>query len=290
MLVDWPAKILLFGEYTVLNGSKALATPFDYFNGHWSFTQDYSKEREISRKVLSAFISQAPESILDLNRIKQDYEAGIWFNSTIPHGYGLGSSGALIAAIFQVYGMSSGDLLKDMRSLALLEHYFHGSSSGIDPLVSLLKRPLLIHNFESVTTLEGNLNLKGFFLLNTGNARQTGPLVKIFKSKLENPDFSRGCAEVLAREVDMAVELLLNHHLDSLVHHLWIISKFQFDYFSEMIPLQMRDFWAKGLNNGDYILKLCGAGGGGFLIGYSNKLSIAKLKEEFNPFDVLELN
>lgn len=289
MLEQWPAKILLFGEYTILNGSKALATPYDFYSGGWSFSDEHSIEREISRKVLSAFISQAPENILDLTKLRHDFEAGIWFNSSIPHGYGLGSSGALIAAIFQIYGKSTGNLLQDMRLLASLEHYFHGSSSGIDPLVSLLQKPLLINSFESIITIEKKLMLDGFFLLNTGHSRQTGPLVKIFKSKLENPDFSRGCSEVLVREVNTAVDLVLSDEGSTLSHHLWIISKFQFDYFSEMIPLQMREFWARGLNNGDYVLKLCGAGGGGFLIGYSNKLSIDQLRDVFNPFDVLGL-
>lgn len=288
MLKRWPGKILLFGEYTVLNGSKAFATPYDLFYGEWSFNQEASIGREISRKVLFEFISQASESILDAKKLKDDYEKGLWFKSSIPHGYGLGSSGALIAAIFENYGKASGEVLDDMRLLASLEHYFHGSSSGIDPLVSLSQKPLLIHNFDQVQPLDNRSNLRGFFLLNTGHSRQTGPLVKIFKQKLADPEFSRGCSEVLVREVNSAIDLLLNNS-NELQHHLWLISKFQLDYFSEMIPLHMKDFWAKGLNSGDYILKLCGAGGGGFLLGYSSKFKQSELKDLFSPFEILDI-
>jgi mevalonate kinase len=51
----------------------------------------------------------------------------------------------------------------------------------------------------------------------------------------------------------------------------------------------MRGLWSKGLESGDYILKLCGAGGGGFVLGFSDKLSTEEKIKIFDPHDLLEL-
>lgn len=269
----FPAKILLLGEYTILNGSKALAIPYSDFSGKWSFEPLHTEDAKISHSSLVSFLAHSSEKYLDYNRLKQDIENGLWFDSTIPHGFGLGSSGALIAAIFETYGKKTGSILENKVGLARLEDYFHGSSSGIDPLVSLIQKPLLIHSFNQVEAYGSSLNLDGFFLLNTGKPRQTGPLVSIYQEKMKDPEFKRGCAEVLSREVNFAIDGILQNDRSNLFHHMWLISKFQWEYFPEMIPTQMRGPWSKGLESGEYILKLCGAGGGGFILGFSDKLA-----------------
>jgi mevalonate kinase len=75
----------------------------------------------------------------------------------------------------------------------------------------------------------------------------------------------------------------------NLFHHLWHISKFQWDFFPEMIPTKERGPWARGIESGDFILKLCGAGGGGFILGYSNKHNIHEMREIFNNYEIKEL-
>ena len=285
----YPAKILLLGEYTILNGSKALAIPYNKFSGKWSFGPLETPDSILSHSNLRSFLAHRSEEYLDFARLKNDIENGLWFDSNIPHGYGVGSSGALIAAIFKTYGLNPGPILQDKVSLARLEDFFHGSSSGIDPLVSLIQKPLLIHSFDDVETLDGRLNLAGFFLLNTGKPRQTGPLVSIYQEKMKDPEFKRGCAEVLSREVNFAIQEILGNDYSNLFHHLWLISKFQWEYFPEMIPTQMRGLWSRGLESGDYILKLCGAGGGGYILGFSDKLSTEQKKNTFGPHEFWEL-
>ena len=36
-----------------------------------------------------------------------------------------------------------------------------------------------------------------------------------------------------------------------------------------MIPKKFLKLWKKGLSTNDYIFKLCGSGGGGFLLGFT---------------------
>lgn len=285
----FPAKILLLGEYTILNGSKALAIPYWELSGKWSRSTLESEDSRTSHQSLVSFLEHNSSLYLDYDRLRNEIENGLWFDSSIPHGFGLGSSGALIAALYHSYGIKRGDLLEDKKALAQLESHFHGSSSGIDPLVSLIQKPLLIHSFDDVEIYTKPLYLNGFFLLDTGKPRSTGPLVSIYQEKMKDPEFKRGCAEVLSREVNFAINCILENEKTNLFHHLWLISKFQWEYFPEMIPTQMRGPWLKGLESGDYILKLCGAGGGGFVLGFSEKLKTLDQDELFSKHAVREL-
>jgi mevalonate kinase len=289
MLTSFPAKVLLLGEYTILNGSKALALPYQNLMGEWSFEDDHSSYRESSRKSLLEFIQKSKAQSVDFNKMKSDYDQGLWFKSSIPQGFGLGSSGAVIAAIFERYGAPSDKLLSNKEGLARLEDFFHGSSSGLDPLVSYIQKPLLIHNFNQVEVLSERPNLKGFFLLNTGKPRQTGPLVNIYREKMKDPEFNQGCANILSTEVNFAIESVLGNRTENLSHHLWHISKFQWDFFPEMIPTKERGLWTRGLESGDYILKLCGAGGGGFILGHSSKYDIHQMREILVTHELREL-
>ena len=289
MLKTFPAKIFLFGEYTILSGSKALGVPYWKLQGKWSFEQKDSQDCRISRESMIAFLSHNSEEHIDRERLRRDVEKGLWFDSNIPHGYGVGSSGALAAAIFYTYGKQQGDLISDKNSLARLEDYFHGSSSGLDPLVSYVQKPILIHNVKEVQALDDVIDLSGFFLLDSGKPRQAGPLIGIFQEKLKDPQFKLGCSQVLAKDVNLAIESLIKKDATGLQHHLWHISKFQWEFFPEMIPTNLRGPWSKGLETGEYVLKLCGAGGGGFVLGYSKTLDLAALQAEFSGQEVVRL-
>ncbi|WP_408096197.1 mevalonate kinase [Peredibacter sp. HCB2-198] len=281
----YPAKVLLLGEYTILNGSKALALPYHDLSGKWSTEVNDSEMRENSRKSLLNLAEK-----MNLPLLKRDLGEGLWFDSSIPQGFGLGSSGAVIAAVFDRYGKTQDDLEANKIALARLEDFFHGSSSGFDPLVSHIQKPLLIHNVHEVEVLEERPNLKGFFLLNTGKPRQTGPLVSIYQEKMKDPQFKQGCADILAKDVNFAIDAVLKNDPTNLFHHIWHISKFQWDFFPEMIPTKERGLWARGIETGDFALKLCGAGGGGFLLGYSNKFSLQEMRQILNTHELRDLS
>jgi len=287
MLETYPSKILLLGEYTILNGSQALAIPFSTFSGSWSFQSIDSDKAIRSRNNLMSFLNSSDSRYFDFDKLKNDLQSGMWFDSTIPQGFGLGSSGALIAALFDRYGNKVEGMIEKKNILASLEGFFHGSSSGIDPLVSLLKRPLLIHSFESIEFIEKPFDLNNFFLIDSGRPRNTGPLVSIYQEKMKNSDFKRGCAEILAREVNFAIENVLKQSDQKvLFHHLWLISKFQWEFFQEMIPEHLKALWSQGLDSGDYILKLCGAGGGGYILGYAPDRASTNLDQKFENFQI----
>lgn len=289
MLSSFPAKVLLLGEYTILSGSKALALPYDALKGQWSFEKTQTLPRENSIKSLFHFYENSNASSLDMDRFRADLEKGLWFDSSIPQGFGLGSSGAVIAALYDRYGQKGDHLDHDKKELARLENFFHGSSSGLDPLVSHIQKPLLIHSPSEVEVLEQTPHLDGFFLINTGKPRQTGPLVSIYQEKMKDPEFKRGCAEILAKDVNFAIDAVLSNEPSKIFHHLWHISKFQWDFFPEMIPTKERSIWTRGLETGDYICKLCGAGGGGFILGYSNKFTVEQMRQKLSTHELRNL-
>ena len=51
------------------------------------------------------------------------------------------------------------------------------------------------------------------------------------------------------------------------------ISTFQYQNMQEMIPKLFQQLWRDGLESDDFSLKLCGAGGGGFILGLTKDMS-----------------
>jgi len=263
------AKILLFGEYTVTLGSGALAIPYDEYNGHWDFGVGHEASKQGLRK-LAEYVDHSPELLAKYN-LPDFYDAlerGLYFDSNIPFGYGLGSSGAVVAAFYDTFSYSAkadSTLLK--HELSMLESAFHGASSGIDPLVSLLNVPILIDDQYEITTLKIDKIDYNMFLHDTGISRQTGPLVSSFKFRLTEDKNFKNAVEQLSTINKTAIHSCIMGDHDSLIANFDTISKIQFDFFTEMIPEKYRELWKAGLDSDDYKLKLCGAGGGGFLMG-----------------------
>src|SRR6218665_1810959 len=117
MLKSYAAKVLLLGEYTILSGSKALALPYNELNGRWSFEQNDTQECELSHKSLKEFVDKSKSTSIDRDSMRVELEKGLWFDSSIPHGFGLGSSGAVIAAIYDRFGKPSHVIDKDKIEL-----------------------------------------------------------------------------------------------------------------------------------------------------------------------------
>lgn len=271
-----------------MKGSQALAIPLPAFSGCWKFTAD--KNGNASHQ----HILQLKDYLLDLqekgqllfeiaaDQFESDLENGLYFDSNIPEGYGAGSSGALCAAIYAQYAVAplATSLPQLKKILAQIEGYFHGASSGLDPLVSYLRQPVLIQpdgNLSTVANIPAMANYR-FFLLDTGIPRRTAPLVNWFLDQCTDTYFEKRCIAELAPLTDDAIHCYLNagapkmeDHLFDLCHQ---ISFFQYRYFEKLIPEAWRPTWLEGLGSNHFKLKLCGAGGGGFLLGIQKIASV----------------
>lgn len=281
------SKIILFGEYSVIQNSMALLIPYSLFEGKLSFRRDNTSVIDPELKAFSLYLKQLIDSgqinfQFDQSSFEFDISQGLYFDSTIPQGYGVGSSGALVAAIFSRYEQenhSSLDIKRLKNIFSQLESHFHGSSSGVDPLISYLNSPVLIKNKNElgpVTIPKFSKGSGGIFLLNTKRSRKTEPLVNLFLEKSRNETFFNLCEDVLTPITNNCIENFLSVDMDSLLKNFKLLSSFQHEHFSPMIPKLYRELWSEGLNSNAYSLKLCGAGGGGFLMGITDDFQKVK--------------
>ena len=287
---DYPAKLLLFGEHTVNLGSQALAMPLSLFGGHWDFSKSDNNWAGHLEKYAD-YLNAAPLFIkLDISRFKKELSDGLFFNSNIPSGYGAGSSGALVAAIFDRYCMvpEGKDLTLLKKTLAQMEGFFHGKSSGTDPMVCYLNTALVLNKKEikkvELPKMKPPLAL---FLLDTGIKRKATPFIEYFLEKNIDPVFNKKLNIDYLPAVDSAIGYFLEGKWDLLFSQFNLVSEFQFLFLEKMIPADFLEIWKKGLSSDYFKLKICGAGGGGFILGLTHDFE--KLEKEFGGYKFLRI-
>jgi mevalonate kinase len=297
-------KIILFGEYAIIFDSMALTIPFSHFHGelsfdntynHYKYTDfDFAKSSNAQLESYAIHLKKLVEESkvqvdIDFNKLIRDLDNGLYFESTIPQGFGLGSSGALVAALYSQYArnkieggrsVSKQDTLQLKQIFSTMESYFHGKSSGIDPLNSYIQYPLLIRSKTEIETVEIPRkkfdNQSAIFLINTGKPSKTEPLVKLFLEKCNDPNFFHIISNQYIPFTNSCIRDLVSGHMDSFFTGLTALSQLQYDYFKEMIPSPFFPAWKEGLDSGMFNLKLCGSGGGGYLLGFTQNLPLAQ--------------
>jgi mevalonate kinase len=206
------SKILLFGEYGIIRDSKGLSIPYNSYNGALKSDGAQTTEALQSNSNLAKFAvylqqlqADQPELVqFDITALNADISQGLYFDSSIPQGYGVGSSGALVAAIYHKYAFDKITVLENLTREKLLtlktifgqmESFFHGKSSGLDPLNSYLSIPILIHskdNLEATGIPSQSTSGKGaVFLLDSGIVGETAPMVTLFMENLKDQGFRK---------------------------------------------------------------------------------------------------
>jgi mevalonate kinase len=291
------SKILLFGEYGIIKDSKGLSIPYNFYNGALKTETELSEQNRKSNESLKNFVAylknlvaQNPQLVnFDFNALEADVANGMYFDSSIPQGYGVGSSGALVAAIYDKYALDKITVLENLTKDKLLqlkvifsemESFFHGKSSGLDPLNSYLSIPILINskdNIEATGIPTQSTTGKGaVFLLDSGMVGETAPMVSIFMEKLKEQGFRRMLKNQFIKYTDACVENFLKGDVKSLFSNTKKLSKVVLENFKPMIPEQFHELWKKGIETNDYYLKLCGSGGGGYILGFTQDLEKAQ--------------
>ena len=291
------SKILLFGEYGIIQDSKGLSIPYNFYNGALKNDGNSSESAIKSNESLKKFVvyleqlqAEQPELVtFNLEVLKQDVNNGMYFDSSIPQGYGVGSSGALVAAIYDKYANDKITVLENLTREKLLqlktifsqmESFFHGKSSGLDPLNSYLSIPILINskdNIEATGIPTQSTQGKGaVFLIDSGIVGETAPMVSIFMENLKDNGFRTMLKSQFIKYTDACVENFLYGDVKSLLENTKQLSKVVLNNFKPMIPEQFHQVWQKGIDTNDYYLKLCGSGGGGYILGFTQDLDKAK--------------
>ncbi|MCL6273889.1 mevalonate kinase [Muricauda sp. 2012CJ35-5] len=291
------SKILLFGEYGIIKDSKGLSIPYNFFKGALKTDDQPSETAKNSNNALKRYVEYLRtlenESnglvSFDLKSLEKDVDNGMYFDSSIPQGYGIGSSGALVAAVYDKYATNKITVLENLTREKLLklkeifgkmESFFHGKSSGLDPLNSYLSIPILINskdNIESTSIPSQNKEGKGaVFLLDSGMTGETAPMVQIFLEKMKQEGFRNMLKNQFIKHTDACVDDFLSGNVKSLFGNLKELSHVVLDHFKPMIPAKFHKLWQQGIESNDYYLKLCGSGGGGYILGFTQDLDKAK--------------
>ncbi len=294
------AKILLFGEYGVIEDSQGLTLPYSFYKGTLKFSglqTDFEKKSNQHLRAYANFLAtlELPEPFkIDVESFLNDIENGLFFDSNIPQGYGVGSSGALVAAIFERYSLKkytpeniSKTELKDLKAIfGQLESYFHGKSSGIDPLICYMNLPILIENRDNVdkVSIPATQNGKGaIFLIDSGMVGETGPMVQIFFEKMKKEGFRKTLKEEFIRYNNACIDTFLKKEMNPFFRNLKKLSVWAYEHFKPMIPESLYKAWKNGLDTNAYYLKLCGSGGGGYILGFTQDYDKAsEMLEGFN--------
>ena len=280
------AKILLFGEYGIIKDSKGLAIPYNSYQGALKVSKNLSEKARKSNANLQRFYNYL--KTLDSNLVEfrmdelaRDIDRGMYFDSSIPQGYGVGSSGALVAAVYDKYAvdkitilenLTRDKLLKLKEIFSMMESFFHGKSSGLDPLNSYLSIPILINSKDNLepTGIPSQKEGKGaVFLLDSEQVSETEPMVNIFMNKMKNEGFRKMLSEDFANYTDACIDDFLHGNVKSLLGNVKQLSKVVLDNFKPMIPKAFHKLWQQGIDTNAYYLKLCGSGGGGYILGFT---------------------
>lgn len=299
------SKILLFGEYGIIKDSKGLSIPYNFYKGALQISDNPNEDQVNSNQNLSRLATHIEQLMqddvefprFDIQTLKVDVDAGMYFDSSIPQGYGVGSSGALVAAIYDKYALDKITVLENLTREKLLtlkdifgkiESFFHGKSSGLDPLNSYLSLPILINSKEDIEPAgipsQQQSGSGAVFLLDSGIVGETAPMVNIFMENMKQEGFRNMLKDKFVKYTDMCVEDFLSGDVKGLFGNVKQLSHVVLDNFKPMIPAQFHGLWKKGLDTGDYYLKLCGSGGGGYILGFTEDLD--KAKESLKDYEL----
>lgn len=271
------SKIILFGEYSMIFDGTALMMPLTKFTAQWRTASQMGSEgaaaSNASLQRFADYLSTRDEvkEVIDLERFKQELEGRLYLDANVPSGYGLGSSGMLVAAVFDRFAKQRIEDPLQLKSLfGTMESYFHGSSSGIDPLQCYLGQPFRITP-QGVTMLSHDFLPADIhvFLADTGKKSNTKPLVQYFKKKREEEQYLNEFQTSYVPCVTACIEHLIAGEKEAFFSSLRQLADGQLRLLRPMITDNSIDLF---LEKPDFNIgfKISGSGGGGYVLGFTD--------------------
>ena len=287
------SKIILFGEYSMIFDATALMIPFRKYKAEWKSdpalmdSSAQSSNKGIRRFYQYLLADEELSTLFDFARFSDDLNTGLYLASDVPTGYGLGSSGTLVAAVYKRYALHPiDDLMELKRILGRMESCFHGSSSGIDPLQCYLNRPFKITSHGVTLLPEGFLPPDiHVFLADTGVKSNTKPLVQYFKNKREDPSYLKAFQTDYSPCVTACIDHLVAGEKEAFFTSLRPLSEGQMRFLRPMITDNAIDLFIEKPDF-HFGIKISGSGGGGYMLGFTD--NIEETKAFMEGYDILE--
>ena len=291
--ISFNSKILLFGEYGIMHDSNALSIPYKKFNGSLSKSDHLSEDQKISNRNIESLYEYIIQDkylndIINSDNLKDEIDSGLYFDSNIPIGSGLGSSGALVSSIISRYSkvdLKSFSNSEIKKIMSLVESKFHGNSSGFDPAVSYFNKPMLYSN-QKIKLIE-RIAFKDFkvYIIDSQIDSSTKKMIKVFEDKISKSEFRLFFNSKFINDTNQCINHLINTSKlfrDSVKE----LSNDTLHNFQEMIPEKLKNKWKEGIKNDSYYMKLCGSGGGGFFLAYDFDNQINSSFSDFKIYQI----
>ena len=293
------SKVILFGEYSMIFDATALMILLKRFSAQWQLPQSRNKAASLtsnqSLKRFCQYLSEKEDlsNLLDLQALRRDLDDGLFLASNVPSGYGLGSSGTLVAAVYDRYAIQKTDDYLQLKTLfGQLESHFHGSSSGIDPLQCYLGKPFKITP-NGVELLPDDFLKKDIHicLIDTKIKSNTKPLVNHFKAQRENPEFLNRFQNQYVPNVTSCINTMIEGNKELFFQSLKQLTKGQLEFLRPMITDNTLDLFTADYDF-NFGVKILGSGGGGYVLGFTDDVTKANellsLPCHFETFDGID--
>ena len=288
------SKVILFGEYSMIFDATALMIPLKRFSAQWQFPQSRNLASSLpsnqSLKQFCKYLSENHElsNLFDFQYFSKDLNEGLFLASNVPSGYGLGSSGTLVAAVYDRYAIRKNDDLLQLKTLfGQMESHFHGSSSGIDPLQCYLGQPFKITP-KGVELLSDDFLKKDIHicLIDTKIKSNTKPLVNHFKAQRENPEFLDRFQSEYVPYVTSCINSMIEGNKELFFNSLKQLTKGQLEFLHPMITDNTLDLFTTDYDF-NFGVKISGSGGGGYVLGFTD--DVTKVSDMLKDFEVIWL-
>lgn len=288
-------KIILFGEYSMIFGSSALLMPLYTAESHWDYIwRNHGKKNYSSNRSLHSFANYLENNeyfteYIDVQKFRAELKKGLFLASCIPSGYGVGSSGALTAAVYDRFKSKEiKNLIVLKKFLGDMENCFHGNSSGLDPLQCYLGTPFILTEEKKIQLLEKDFLPENIhvFLLDSEIKSETKPLVNYFKEQRENPRYLKAFNELYCPFVGRCINSLVSGEVDKFFDDMSHLSYYQMVMLRPMITDNMLPLFSLKRKDVHFQIKLCGSGGGGYFLGFSDNVEATNEFMKENKFPV----
>ena len=287
------SKVILFGEYSMIFDSTALMVPLKQFSAQWRFASHLLAQgaaaSNASLQRFSEYLSTLDiKDLFDLQRFNHELYYNLFLDSNVPSGYGLGSSGTLVAAVYDAYAkQKTDDCLKLKEIFGKMESYFHGSSSGIDPLQCYLGNPFKITPKGVQILSDGFLNKDiHICLIDTKIKSNTKPLVNHFKKQRNDADFLKRFQKDYVPQVKSCIETMISGDNELFFKSLKQLTKGQMEFLRPMITDNTLDLFTADYDF-NFGVKISGSGGGGYVLGFTDDMD--KISDLLKDFEVIWL-
>lgn len=285
------SKVILFGEYSMIFDATALMVPLQQFSARWKLSKLTMPRAKKSNENICRFRDYLADiknisASIDIDALSRDLNFGLNLSSNVPSGYGLGSSGTLVAAVYDRYAkLHTNDLMELKSIFGQMESYFHGSSSGIDPLQCYLGKPFRISpqgvELVNVGFLKRDIHI---CLIDTKIKSNTRPLVQHFKEQRQDEAFLSAFQRDYVPHVTDCINNLIDGSNEAFFASLTKLTKAQLLFLRPMITENTLHLFEQDYDF-HFGVKISGSGGGGYVLGFTDDKE--KAKQLLADFDTI---